>query len=52
MSGLAFFKVDGPGPMVFDAATAGKKQPLANAAAKKAPTKAVPAKKAGRVRLL
>jgi hypothetical protein len=26
MVGLAFFKVDGPGPMVFDAATARKKK--------------------------
>ncbi len=53
MSGLALFKVEGPGPMVFDAASAGKKkQTSTKAVPKKVLAKTAPAKKAGRIKLI
>ncbi len=51
INSIALFKADEAGPMVFDAATAGKKQPVSKAAAKKVPAKTAPAKKAARVKL-
>ncbi len=52
INSIALFKADEAGPMVFDAATAGKKQLVSKAAAKKVPAKTALAKKAARAKLL
>lgn len=53
INSIALFKANEAGPMVFDAATAGKKrQPASKAAAKKVAANTAPVKKTGRVSLL